>query len=82
MQFIFHSITADLTWHGQDSSGRERSKTRRRISRYPQVDLVFASSRRVKISGVLGATLPKDFFAAVLERVAATILHTFEQCFH
>jgi len=34
--------------HRQDKHGRERSKTRRRISRYPQVDLVFASSRRVK----------------------------------
>ena len=52
MQFVFHCVTADLTWHGQDSSGRERSKTRRRISRYPQVDLVFASSRQ-KISNAL-----------------------------
>ena len=31
-----------------------------------------------EISGVLGVTLPKNFVAAVLERVAATILHTFE----
>jgi len=26
--------------------------------------------------------LPKDFFAALLERVAATILHACEQCLH
>ena len=30
------------------------------------------------VSAVLGATLPKDFFAALLERVAATIFQSFE----
>jgi len=28
------------------------------------------------------ATLPKNFFAALIERVAATVLHALEQCFH
>jgi hypothetical protein len=33
-----------------------------------------------EISRVLRAALPKNFFAALLERVASAILHTFEQC--
>ena len=81
MQFVFHCITADLTGAARTGADEKEAKLDAFL-RYPQVDLVFASSRRVKISGVLGATLPKDFFAALVERVAATILHTFEQCLH
>src|SRR5580704_6472924 len=52
----------------------------RRISRSAQIDLSSrVRGRKVKY---LDAALAKNFLAALVERVAATVLHALEQCLH
>ena len=49
-------------------------------TRNAEVQTVGGSLVRRRLTFLIA--LPKNFFAALVERVAATILHAFEQCLH